>query len=151
MGLCGKLVAQIEIKSGGDVFHELFRNTPHDIPNISPGCIQGCGLHQSDWGTVGSIYLWNYIHDGKACVAKELIESIDEEKKSITFKVLEGDLLKLYKNFSVTFHVDTNGDSNLVTWTFEYEKLSDNVPYPTTLMDFCIALTKDIETHHLKK
>nr|XP_027099255.1 MLP-like protein 28 [Coffea arabica] len=38
----------------------------------------------------------------------------------------------------------------LVTWTFEYEKLIENIPDPNTLMDNCINLTKDIEIYHLK-
>ncbi|XP_059659166.1 kirola-like [Cornus florida] len=150
MGLSGKMVRQTEIKSDGDVFHEIFRTRPHHISNICPDKVQGVGLHEGDWGTVGSIILWNYVHDGKEKIAKELIEAIDEEKKSVTFKVIEGDIIELYKSFIIIVHVDTKGESNLVTWTFEYEKLKEDVPDPDTLMDFCINVTKDIETHHLQ-
>ncbi|WP_411025872.1 hypothetical protein, partial [Salmonella sp. s57402] len=80
----------------------------------------------------------------------QVIEAIDEEKKSITFKVIDGDLLQLYKSFVITVHVDTIGNDNLVTWTFDYEKLNESVEYPVTLMDFVIEVTKHIETHHLK-
>ena len=88
--------------------------------------------------------------DGKKKTAKDIIEAIDAETKSVTFKVVEGDLMELYKTFIAVVHVDTKGESNLVTWTFHYEKLNENVEEPNTLMDFCIAVTKDIETHHLK-
>ncbi|KAI7981929.1 hypothetical protein LOK49_Contig6G00008 [Camellia lanceoleosa] len=124
MGLIGKLVRQVEIKSDGDVFHELFRDKPHHISTMSP--------------------------DGKKKVTKEVIEAIDEENKSVTFKVIEGDLTELYRTFKFTVHVDTKGENNLVTWTFEYEKKSEDVEDPNTLMDFTINVTKDIETHHLK-
>ncbi|EYU33126.1 hypothetical protein MIMGU_mgv1a0195071mg, partial [Erythranthe guttata] len=67
--------------------------------------IQNCDLHDGQW-------------DGKERVAKEIIEAIDEEKKSVTYKVIEGDLMELYKTFKLTVHVDTSGDDNLVTWTF---------------------------------
>lgn len=83
-------------------------------------------------------------------MAKEIIEAIDEEKKSVTFKVVDGDLMELYKTFKLTVHVDTNGEDNLVTWTLEYEKLNRDVPDPHTLMDFCLKVTKDIEAHHLQ-
>ncbi|CAK9157592.1 unnamed protein product [Ilex paraguariensis] len=146
----GKMVAQTEIKSDGDVFHEIFRHRPHHIKNMSPGNIQGCDIHEGEWGTVGSVIFWNYTHDGKEKVAKEIIEAIDEEKKSVTFKVIEGDLTKLYKTFIITVHVDTKGQNNLVTWTLEFEKLNEGVEDPNTLMDFCLAVTKDIEAHHLK-
>ena len=88
--------------------------------------------------------------DGKEKTAKEIIEAIDEETKSVTFKVVGGDLMELYKTFIIVVHVDTKGENNLVTWTFHYEKLKEDVEEPNTLMDFCIDVTKDIETHHLK-
>ncbi|KAL6573789.1 hypothetical protein OROHE_002248 [Orobanche hederae] len=149
--LTGKLVSQINIKSDGDVFHEIFRERPHHISDMSPAHIQKCDLHDGDWGKLGSVIFWNYTHDGKERVAKEIVESIDEDKKSVTFKVIEGDLTELYKTFKATVHVDTTRDDNLVTWTFEYEKLNRNVPDPHSLMDFCLEVTKDIETHHLPK
>ncbi|KAK2977747.1 hypothetical protein RJ640_022610 [Escallonia rubra] len=88
--------------------------------------------------------------NGKAKVAKEVIDGVDEKNKTVIFRVIEGDLLELYKSFVATLHVDTTGQNNLVTWTFEYEKRSEDVEDPNTLMDFVIKLTKDIETHHLK-
>ncbi|KAG5532160.1 hypothetical protein RHGRI_026695 [Rhododendron griersonianum] len=183
MGLTGKMVRDVEIKSDGDVFHEIFRYRPHHISTMSPGNIQNVDLHEGDWGTVGSVIFWNYTHgmkitslyvtlpyanlplrpldianvkineqweDGKEKTAKEVIEAIDEEKKLVTFKVVEGDLLQLYKTFIITVHVDTKGENNLVTWTLEYEKLNGDVEDPITFMDLCIVVTKDIETHHLK-
>ncbi|KAL9148791.1 hypothetical protein ABFS82_12G066500 [Erythranthe guttata] len=149
MGLSGKLVSKTNIKSDGDVFHEIFRERPHHVPDMSPDLIQNCDLHHGEWGTVGSVIFWNYTHDSKECVAKEIIEAIDEEKKSVTFNIVEGDLMELYKTFKATVHVDTDGEDNLVTWTFVYEKLNEDVPDPHTLMEFCVKLTKDIESHHL--
>ncbi|CAI9096012.1 OLC1v1032072C1 [Oldenlandia corymbosa var. corymbosa] len=145
-----KMVSSIEIKSDGDVFHEIFRDRPHHISNMSPTYIQGVDLHDGDWGKVGSIIFWNYTHDGKEKVAKEIIEAIDEAKKSVRFRVIEGDLMELYKSFVLTVHVDTVGENNLVTWTLEYEKQNESVPDPESLMEFCLQVTKDIETHHLK-
>ena len=87
--------------------------------------------------------------DGKDRVAKEIIEAIDEENKSVTFKVIEGDLMEHYKEIKLTVHVDTKGEDNLVTWTIEYEKVKDDTADPHTLMEFCLHVTKDIETHHL--
>ncbi|CAH2049011.1 unnamed protein product, partial [Thlaspi arvense] len=141
MSLSGKMVRQVEIKSDGDVFHQIWRHRPHHISNMSPGNVQSCDLHEGEWGTVGSVIYWNYTHDGKKKVAKDIIEAIDEENKSVTYKVIEGDLMELYKTFIATVHVDTKGDKNL---------LNEGVEDPTTLLDFCVTLTKDIEAHHLK-
>ncbi|KAL8035007.1 hypothetical protein ABFX02_12G068900 [Erythranthe guttata] len=62
MVLSGKLVSQIDIKSDGDVFHEIFRERPHHISDMSPAHIQNCDLHDGEWGTVGSIIYFNYTH-----------------------------------------------------------------------------------------
>ncbi|XP_059658352.1 kirola-like [Cornus florida] len=144
MDLSGKMERQIKIKSDGDMFHEIFRTKPHHISNICTDKVQGVGLHEGDWGTIGSIIIWNYVHDGKEKIAKELIEAIDEEKRSVTFKVIEGNIIELYKSFIIIVHVDTKGESNLVTWTFEYEKLKEDVPDPDTLMDFCINVKSSL-------
>ena len=65
MSLTGKMVRQVAVKSNGDVFHEIFRHRPHHISNMSPGNIQGCDLHEGNWGTVGSVICWNYTHGTK--------------------------------------------------------------------------------------
>ncbi|XP_076903984.1 kirola-like [Bidens hawaiensis] len=151
MSLSGTLVKQTTIKSDGDVFHEIFRHRPHHISEMSPSNIKGCNLHEGEWGTVGSVLVWDFFHDGKHKVAKEVIEVIDEEKKSVCFKVIGGDILEAYKTFLITVHVDTHGEENVVTWTFHYEKVNENIGEPDSLMEFCLNVTKDIETHHLPK
>ncbi|XP_052206235.1 kirola-like [Diospyros lotus] len=148
--MASKMVRQVAIKSDGDVFHEIFTDRPHHISNMALAHIQGCALHEGEWGKVGSIVFWNYTHEGKEKVVKDVIEAVDQANKSVTYKVIEGDLMQLYKSFSLTVHVDTSGVDNLVTWTFQYEKLNDSVEDPNSLMDFCISLTKAIEAHHLK-
>ncbi|XP_051149284.1 MLP-like protein 34 [Andrographis paniculata] len=152
MGLFGKLSATIEIKSNGDLFHDLWRHNPHQVSGITPDKIQSCDLHDGDWGTHGSTIFWKYKHDGKEKVAKEIVE-VDEEKKCVTMKVVEGDLLDLYKTFTAHVRVDTgNGaSSHFVTWEFEYEKLNDDVEDPISLLQLLIQMTKEIDSHHLEK
>lgn len=60
-GLSKTLVDKVEIKSDGDVFHEIFRHRPHSISEMSDK-IKGCDLHEGEWGTVGSVIFWNYSH-----------------------------------------------------------------------------------------
>ncbi|KAG8371373.1 hypothetical protein BUALT_Bualt13G0081100 [Buddleja alternifolia] len=137
MGLIGKLIAAIEFKAGGDLFHELVRYRPHHISATSPEKVQGCDLHEGEFGHAGSIISWRYTHD--------------EEKKVIEFKMLEGDLMEQYKAFIITIHIETKGDIDFVTWTLEYEMLNEDVEHPISLLSFFIDLTKDIETHHVGK
>lgn len=60
--LTGKMVSKTKIESGGDVFHELWSSNPHHVPNISPAKVQGCDLHEGEFGKAGSIVCWRYVH-----------------------------------------------------------------------------------------
>jgi len=60
--LCGKLETDIEIKASAGKFHHMFAGRPHHVSKATPGKIQGCELHEGDWGKVGSIVFWNYVH-----------------------------------------------------------------------------------------
>jgi hypothetical protein len=65
MSLVGKVEADVEIKAPPEKFHELVSSRPHHISNVSPGKIQGCALHEGDWGKEGTVVFWDYVH-GKA-------------------------------------------------------------------------------------
>ncbi|XP_004297383.1 PREDICTED: MLP-like protein 31 [Fragaria vesca subsp. vesca] len=142
-----KLETDVEIKASPVQFHEYFTRRPHHISNVSSDKIQGCDLHEGDWGNVGSVIYWNYVHDGKPRVCKELIEAIDDETNSITLKIIEGDLLEHYKSFKATIQASPKGEGSSVHWTFEYEKLHDEVSDPHTLLQLVAELSKDIDNH----
>ncbi|XP_019160091.1 PREDICTED: kirola-like [Ipomoea nil] len=105
---------------------------------------------EGQWGTVGSVIIWKFSHDGKTKIAKEVIEAIDDEKKLVKFRVIGGDLMESHKSFIITCHVDSNGDDNFVTWTIEYEKLKEEIPEPLTYLEFLLNMTKDMDDHHAK-
>ncbi|KAL0337380.1 UNVERIFIED_CONTAM: Kirola [Sesamum calycinum] len=119
-----KLICQVAFKAGGDVFHQLFAKKPQHLANVTPGKVQACDLHQGNYGTDGSVIQWKYILDGKEQTAKQLLHDIDETKKQIKFKMLEGDLLELYKNMVLAVHVETKGGVDFITWTVEYELIN---------------------------
>ncbi|GFQ08005.1 kirola [Phtheirospermum japonicum] len=150
MGLSGKVVSQISIRSDGNVFHELFRYKTHKLSDIAPDKIEKVELERGQWGAVGSVIGWHFIHDGKKKFAREIVEAVDEKKKSITFSVIEGDLMEAYKTIKFIVDVEINGNQDsLVTWTIVYEKKNAAVPEPHSLINLGINLSKDIECHHL--
>ncbi|XP_021774943.1 MLP-like protein 31 [Chenopodium quinoa] len=150
MGIKGKLEVEVDINCHGDIFHEIFSTRPHHVSDMSPSNIHACDVHDGEFGKPGSIINWNYTLDGKKCVAKELVEVIDEENKLVRFKIIEGDLLNEFKTFTLTVQVIPMGDITGVKWTAEFDTIDDKGHYPTKLIDFCIAVSRDIEAHHLK-
>lgn len=80
---------------------------------------------------------------------KEKIE-VDEENKSVSFLALEGDVLKQYKSYKIILDVVPKDDRVCIAkWTWEYEKLTDNVPPPTRYTAFVAEYTRDLETRLL--
>ncbi|GAB4828757.1 hypothetical protein Ancab_040613 [Ancistrocladus abbreviatus] len=148
--LKGKLIAEFELRSSGDLFHEMFSRKPHQIKHVSPQHIQGCEVHKGQFGTPGSVIFWNYAIEGKPCVAKQIVEAIDDVNKTIILNVIEGDVLKEYKTFKVTIDIKPEGHTNLVKWTLDYEKLHEGIGEPIKILEFVINITKDIEVEHLK-
>ncbi|KAL9993537.1 putative Bet v I/Major latex protein [Helianthus debilis subsp. tardiflorus] len=144
MALSGTIVKQVNIKSDGDMFLETYRYRPHHISQMSPGMVKGVDLHEGEWGTVGSVIVWNMF-----IVAKEVIEAIDEEKKLVRFKVTEGYIMDVYKTFAITIRLDTHGEESVLTWTFDYVKVNENMQDPDRLVELVLSVAKDIETHHL--
>ncbi|CAF2139341.1 unnamed protein product [Brassica rapa] len=152
--LVGKLETEVEIKASAGKFHHMFAGRPHHVSKASPGNIQGCDLHEGDWGKVGSIVYWNYVHGNVlSSVAKERIEAVEPEKNLITFRVIEGDLMKEYKSFLLTIQVTPKhgGPGSIVHWHLEYEKISEEVAHPETLLQFCVEVSKEIDEHLLSE
>ncbi|XP_049407726.1 MLP-like protein 28 [Solanum stenotomum] len=151
MGLKGKLISETEIKGCKDLFHEMFCEKPHHLPNVVPQTIQAVDLHEGDWGTVGSVVNWNYTIEGDEKVVKVIIDEINKEKRLVTFKAFEGHLIEEYKAFKATIHIENEGDNNLVIWTIEYEKQNEDIPEPFSYLQLATNLTKDVDTHHVNQ
>ncbi|KAK3442594.1 hypothetical protein EUGRSUZ_B02928 [Eucalyptus grandis] len=98
MSLEGKLEVEIDIQSSADKFYNLFKSQIYHLPTISSDIIQKVELHDGDWNSSDAIKHWNYTLDGKSLTVKEKVE-VDDANKSITFNIMEGDILKEFKSF----------------------------------------------------
>lgn len=68
MGIKGKMIGQTEIKAGGDVFHDVFKQRPHELSKMTPGKVQAFTLLEGQLGTVGSKICWHYTHGNKPLI-----------------------------------------------------------------------------------
>ncbi|XP_073526304.1 uncharacterized protein [Phyllobates terribilis] len=150
LDLKGKLMGEVEVKSSPTALSHIFITCPHYFSNICPNIVQSCNVEQGEFGKNGSIIVWNYNIDGKFYVAKEILEKVDVANKSITYRCVEGDIMKIYKTFLLHLHVMTKPNNcSLVQWTVEYEKLNEDVDPPTTLLDTLLEMTKRADAHIL--
>ncbi|XWS34486.1 hypothetical protein CRYUN_Cryun21dG0042300 [Craigia yunnanensis] len=147
--LTGKLEASFDINASAEMFHDMLLNRPHHVSNACADKVQACDLHEGDWGNEGSIICWSYFLEGKAKIAKDLIESVDPKNKSITYRVLEGDLMEEYKSFVAKIQAtpSANGEGCVGHWVIEYEKLNEDVAPPETMLELLVGICKDMGTH----
>ncbi|WMV44930.1 hypothetical protein MTR67_038315 [Solanum verrucosum] len=86
--------------------------------------------------------------DGEKMISKQILETIDHEKKVLTLKEFEGDITDKYDSFKATLHIETKDEIDLVSWTLEYERPNENVPELINLLNFVVGMTKAIDDHH---
>ncbi|OMO99716.1 hypothetical protein COLO4_13130 [Corchorus olitorius] len=150
--LFGKVETDVELNASAEQFFDMFCNRPHHVSNACSDKVQACALHEGDWGNHGSIVCWNYVHDGEPKVAKEVIEGIDRNNKSISYRVIDGDLMKDYKSFIFKIQVipKSEGGGSIAHWTLEYEKLHHGIAHPETLLNLATQVSKDVDSHLIK-
>ena len=85
--------------------------------------------------------------DGKSVMSKEVIETIDDKKYLVTYKVTGGILKEMYKSFKFTIQAIPKGEGSLVHWTIEYEKLNADDPDVSSMLQFCVGQSKDVDAH----
>ncbi|KAL1192344.1 MLP-like protein 31 [Cardamine amara subsp. amara] len=151
--LTGELEVEVEIKAPAEKFYEIYAGRPHHVAKATPRNVQACDLHDGDWGIVGSVIVWNYVHDGKAKVAKEIVEAVEPEKRLVMFRVVEGDIMEEFKSFLITIQVTPKqgGPKSVVKVHFDYEKIDENVVHPETLIPFFVEMFKEIDEHLLSE
>ncbi|QCD89656.1 MLP-like protein 43 [Vigna unguiculata] len=152
MGLSGKVEAEVEIKASAEKFFHVFRKQLQHLPNISSQRIHSAVVHEGDWENVDAVKHWEFTVEGKKTSAKEKIEVVDDANKTIIFSIFDGEIGESYKSLRATLQTIDKENGGIVKWTYEYEKLSENItaPSPQSFLDFVILVTKDIDDHLVK-
>ncbi|KAJ9135767.1 hypothetical protein P3X46_032910 [Hevea brasiliensis] len=143
-----KLEVQTEIKSSAAKFYEILRSKAYLIPKICPDYVKDIQALQGDWDSVGSVRLWTYVA-GNCETVKEKVESIDEQSRTITFNILEGEIMKHYKTYKPIVQVTTIGPGSLAKWSIEYEKKNEDIPPPHKYMEFLANFNKAVDAYLL--
>ncbi|KAF2305531.1 hypothetical protein GH714_006265 [Hevea brasiliensis] len=130
-----KLEVQTEIKSSAAKFYEILRSKAYLIPKICPDYVKDIQALQGDWDSVGSVRLWTYV--------------ADEQSRTITFNILEGEIMKHYKTYKPIVQVTTIGPGSLAKWSIEYEKKNEDIPPPHKYMEFLANFNKAVDAYLL--
>ncbi|GMY24535.1 MLP-like protein 34 [Fagus crenata] len=127
-----RLEAQVEIKSPLEKFFGFYRNNMHHLVQMFPKNIKSFQLQEE-------------MRSGPM-TAKVKIEDIDDGDMSMTFNVIQGDVLRFYKSFKAKLQViKVHKGAGSVEWTVEFEKANENSPDPEHYVDFAIKMSKGLD------
>ncbi|KAM7524278.1 hypothetical protein LguiA_014180 [Lonicera macranthoides] len=148
MAQVAKTEVKTEIKCSPEKFYEFYKNNLKGLTTIFPNII--IKTIEGDENCVGSVRLWKFNLE-KPVSAKLKIEEINDEKKSITYNITEGDILELYKSFMAKLEVkkEEGGGNNFVKWTYEFEKAHEGVPNPDHYGDLTSLICKGLDGYLL--
>jgi hypothetical protein len=85
--------------------------------------------------------------------AKEKVEVADDEKKVVSYSVVDGELVSFYTNFRVTVQVTPStkeGEGAVVNWTMVFDKASEQVPEPDVIKETAAKTFHDLDDYLLK-
>lgn len=83
--------------------------------------------------------------------AKVKIEDVDEEDMTITFNVIQGDVLRFYKSFKAKLQViRMHKGISSAEWTVEFEKANGSAPDPEHYVDFAVKMSKGLDAYLCK-
>ncbi|XP_022889372.1 MLP-like protein 28 [Olea europaea var. sylvestris] len=144
-----KIEVQTQTRSSPDRVFDIYKNKSYLMPKISPDKLQSIEVIEGDGISVGSVRLWTYVM-GIPVIAKDRIDAVDEEKMSITFELIGGEVTKYFKSFKATLEATAKSDKNIVKWSLEYEKASEDVPTPHSHLEFLVNALRDVDAYLLK-
>lgn len=79
--------------------------------------------------------------------AKEKVEAVEEENKLVSYSVIDGEILSLYKNFRATLSITPKGEGSLIKWTLQYDKASDEVPEPEAIKEAAVKTFNGLDAY----
>ncbi|CAN6926531.1 unnamed protein product [Brassica oleracea var. botrytis] len=150
MATSGTYVTEVPLKGTVEKHYKNWRSENHAISEAIGHHVQNVTIHEGEWDSHGAIKTWDYTRDGKPEVFKERRE-IDDEKKSVTFRGLEGHMMEQLKVYDVIFEfIPKLKDGCVCKITMIWEKRNDEFPEPSSYMKLVKSMVADMDDHVLK-
>ncbi|KNA24457.1 hypothetical protein SOVF_015610 [Spinacia oleracea] len=152
MASIGNLEVDVEVKSNPEKFWNGIRDSDKIFPTAFPELYKSIEILEGDGKAVGSVRLVKFA-EGLPMVSmcKEKVEVVDEEKKTVGYSIVEGDVLSFYKSFKAQLVVEPKEEGSLVKWTCEFEKSKDDAPDPEIIFKaFAVKTFQDLDAYLIK-
>ncbi|KAK9106077.1 hypothetical protein Scep_022921 [Stephania cephalantha] len=109
---------------------------------------------QGDGKSLGSVIQWSYVIDAKSdqyLEVKAKLSEVDDEKRSVTFTIIGGDLSKMHKSLASKVCVTPKSNGSMVKWSIIYEKLIEVDSHPLDpYLEIFAGITSKFYAHFQK-
>ncbi|XP_062225861.1 MLP-like protein 423 [Phragmites australis] len=144
----------VEVKSPADKMWAALRDSTELFPKIFPEQYKSIETVEGDGKSAGTVRLLKYTEGVPMLTfAKEKVELADDENKVVSYSVVDGELVNLYKNFKVTLKVSPAKDAEagaVVNWAVVFDKASEQVPDPDAIKETAAKTFHDLDDYLLK-
>nr|ABK21861.1 unknown [Picea sitchensis]ABK25519.1 unknown [Picea sitchensis]ACN40121.1 unknown [Picea sitchensis] len=141
---------EIDLKVSPQKLWGAIRDSASLFPKIMPSHFKSIEVIGD--GNVGTIRKITYGEAMKGAThASEKIEVLDETNMTVTYTVIEGEILSIYKVFKPTFMLLPGADANScrLSWTVEFEPAGNVIPPSEPIKEAAINTFKAVEAYLL--
>ncbi|XP_071725043.1 MLP-like protein 34 [Rutidosis leptorrhynchoides] len=141
MGL-RRLEVEEEFQAPPEKFYNMWKKTPHEMPNITPTNLQDAKHNAGDWNTFGHGSIKEKLDSSSTGL------SLMMKTLKVTHNGIDGDMYERFKSYTCIFQFTPKGTGTFAKLTVEYEKLKDEdlISHLNMVLEF----HKDAEKHFAK-
>ncbi|RDX87728.1 hypothetical protein CR513_30762, partial [Mucuna pruriens] len=140
----GKISIEFGVHATATKWFNLAAKQLHNVQNLTDRVHKATLHHGDDWHHNESIKHWTCIIGGKVTTFEEIIESVDEPNKTITYNIFSEDIGRQYKAFKFILQViDKDHDGAIIKWSIEYEGIDEEVNPPYDYIEFLHTSSRD--------
>ncbi|RZC86477.1 hypothetical protein C5167_030553 [Papaver somniferum] len=154
-----QLHVEDELKNcSADQFYSFLKNDMTTLPQVCPHMFKSFEILAGDGKSAGTIWIVKFAtgtsHEE---MVKEKIVAMDDESRTISFSIIEGDLLRKFPKVDYTMTVtpivtqEGREKSCLVKMCAKYEKQNEDTPPPHEYMEMTSFMNKAIASHLANK
>ncbi|KAK9091609.1 hypothetical protein Sjap_024786 [Stephania japonica] len=123
------LEVENEVKCPAGAFYDFMKSKFIDAHLLFPEIYKDSKVLEGDGKSLGSVIQWSYVIDAKSDQYQEVtakLTEVDDEKRSVTFTIVGGDLSKIHKSLTAKVSVTPKSNGSIVKWSIIYEKLNED-------------------------
>lgn len=146
------VTVELDLRVPAHKFWEAIQDSATVFPKIMPSQFKSIEMIEGDGKSIGSTRHIKYGEGMKMLThATERIDAVDETNMTVTYTVIEGEIMSIYKVFRPTLKVIPGADANscTVSWSVEFEPAGNEIAPAEPIKEAATSMFKTVEGYLL--